>query len=196
VPGRLSRAFFDRPTRSVARALLGCRLVRRIDGQRLSGWIVETEAYIGERDRAAHSSHGRTPRTAVMFGAPGVAYVYFTYGMHWLFNVVTEADGFPAAVLVRALEPVEGVERMQQHRGRRPIRQLCSGPAKLTQALRIDGRHNGVDLCARNSEIWIEAAQQTVRVGRSARIGIERVPEPWLSRPWRYFVKDNRFVSR
>lgn len=180
----------------MARELLGCRLVHRIDGQRLSGLIVETEAYIGENDLAAHSSRGRTPRTEVMFGPPGVAYVYFTYGMHWLFNIVTEADGFPAAVLIRALEPVDGIELMQQQRGARPIQQLCNGPARLTQALRIDKRHNGVDLCARNGAIWIEAAQQKVHIGRSPRIGIDRVPEPWLSKPWRYFVKDSRFVSR
>ena len=102
---RLSRSFYMQPTRQLAQALLGCRLVRRWQGQRLSGLIVETEAYVGETDLACHAHVGRTARNAVMYGKPGLAYVYFTYGMHWLLNVVSEAEGFPAAVLIRALEP-------------------------------------------------------------------------------------------
>lgn len=201
VSTRAARNFFQRPTRTVARELLGYRLVRRLDGQRLSGIIVETEAYIGETDLACHCRHGRTPRTEVMFGKAGVSYVYFVYGVHWMLNVVTEREGFPAAVLIRALEPLDGLTLMQKHRGgSRSLRQLCSGPAKLTQALRIDEQQKGVDLCVRNGNLWLEEAQskpQTrVRIGRSPRIGIERVPEPWRSKPWRYFVKDNEFVSR
>lgn len=180
----------------MARALLGCRLIHCIDGQSLSGLIVETEAYIGERDRACHASRGRTSRTEVMFGKAGVVYVYFTYGMHWMFNIVTEAAGFPAAVLLRALEPIEGIEHMQRYRGHKSLQQLCNGPAKLAQALRIDRRQLGVDLCARNSEIWIERGQPVARIGQSPRIGIDGVPEPWLGKPWRYFVKDNLFVSK
>ncbi|HLF27220.1 MAG TPA: DNA-3-methyladenine glycosylase [Anaerolineae bacterium] len=204
MPPRLSRRFFARPTLRVARELLGCRLVRRCDGRRLSGVIVEAEAYIGAADQACHCRRGRTPRTEVMFGRAGVAYVYFTYGMHWMFNIVTECEGFPAAVLIRALAPVEGIDRMQTHRRQTALKQLCSGPAKLTQALRIDGQHHGVDLCARGGDIWLEAGAPLdprrrgtpVRVGRSARIGVDFAPEPWRSQPWRFYVHGNPFVSK
>ena len=198
MPARLPRRFFARPTLSVARELIGCRLVRRIDGRRLSGTIVEAEAYIGEADLACHCRHGRTPRTEVMFGKPGVAYVYFTYGLHWMFNVVTEHEGFAAAVLIRALEPIEGIDLMRTHRGLASLRQLCSGPAKLTQALRIDKRDNGVDLCRRSSDVWIEAGEplRPRRIGRSSRIGVDFAPEPWRSKAWRFFVRGNPFVSK
>lgn len=195
---RLPRSFFARPTLSVARELLGCRLVRRIDGRRLSGAIVEAEAYVGEADLACHCRHGRTPRTEVMFGKPGVAYVYFTYGMHWMFNIVTEREGFAAAVLIRALEPAEGIALMRRYRKLDALKRLCSGPAKLTQALRIEKRHNGVDLCARGADLWIEAGEPLAagRVGRGPRIGVHYAPEPWRGKPWRFFVKDNPFVSK
>ncbi len=195
---RLTRSFYTHPTRQLAQALLGCRLVRRWHGQRLSGIIVEAEAYIGETDLACHARAGRTLRTAVMYGPPGRAYVYFTYGMHWMLNVVSEAEHFPAAVLIRALEPLEGLDVMQQHRAiPRPI-ELCRGPAKLTQALRIDQTLNGVDLCSRRSDLWIEPGvplpARSVR--RGPRVGLGNTPEPWKSKPWRYWVKDNPFVSK
>jgi DNA-3-methyladenine glycosylase len=216
---RLPRRFFARPTLQVARDLLGCRLVRRSGGRRLAGVIVEVEAYIGEQDLACHCRAGRTPRTTVMFGKPGLAYVYFTYGMHWMLNVVTEREGFAAAVLIRALAPVEGVDVMTQNRSQttksldptlakksepsqafsdRRLQHLCSGPARLTQALRIDGRHNGVDLCARGDDVWIEAGQSIPpsRIRRSPRVGVDYAPEPWRSKPWRFFVKDSPFVSK
>ena len=117
---RLPRSFFSRPTLEVARAILGKRLVRLEGGQRLAGTITEAEAYIGETDLGCHAKAGRTPRTAVMFGPPGHAYVYFTYGMHWMLNFVTEAEGFPAAVLIRALQPIEGLEIMSSRRARPP----------------------------------------------------------------------------
>src|SRR5512135_2758607 len=153
---RLTRSFFARPTRQLAQALLGCRLVRRWEGQRLSGMIVEAEAYIGETDLACHARFGRTPRNTVMYGLPGFAYVYFTYGMHWMLNVVSEREDFPAAVLIRALEPREGIDLMQAARGPRPIGDLTNGPAKLCQALRIDRGMNGVDLTDARGELWIE----------------------------------------
>src|SRR5512139_4318660 len=119
---RLTRSFFVRPTRQLAQALLGCRLVRRWNGQQLSGFIVETEAYIGETDLACHARFGRTPRNTVMYGKPGLAYVYFTYGMHWMLNVVSEGEHFPAAVLIRALEPQAGMDLMLRFRpARRPL---------------------------------------------------------------------------
>src|SRR5512136_44990 len=127
----LPREFYDRPTITVARELLGMRLVRLLDGVRLGGIITETEAYIGEEDLACHARFGRTRRNAVMYGPPGFAYVYFTYGMHWLLNAVTGPEGFPAAVLIRAIQPVEGLEIITARRqGRDTL-----GPAKLTQAL-------------------------------------------------------------
>ncbi len=195
---RLTRTFYTQPTRQLAQALLGCRLVRHWQGRRLSGLIVETEAYIGETDLACHARSGRTARTAVMYGPPGTAYVYFTYGMHWMLNVVSEARHFPAAVLIRALEPQEGLDVMLQLRPvPRPI-ELCRGPAKLTQALRIDRALNGVDLCNRHGELWIEAGSSVPSrsVGRGPRVGLGNTPEPWKSKPWRYWVKDNLFVSR
>ena len=195
---RLTRSFYARPTRQLAQALLGCRLVRRWNGQRLSGFIVEAEAYIGEADLACHARFGRTPRNAVMYGKPGLAYVYFTYGMHWMLNVVSEEEHFPAAVLIRALEPQEGIDQMQQHRPvSRPI-ELCRGPAKLTQALRIDQTLNGVDLCSRHADLWIESGVPLPArsVERGPRVGLFTTPEPWKSKPWRYWVKDNPFVSK
>ena len=195
---RLTRSFYTQPTRQLAPALLGCYLVRRWQGQRLSGLIVETEAYLGETDLACHAHVGRTARNAVMYGKPGLAYVYFTYGMHWLLNVVSEAEDFPAAVLIRALEPQEGLDVMQQHRPvPRPI-ELCRGPAKLTQALRIDQALNGVDLCNRQGALWIEAGEPLpIRsVGRGPRVGLGTTPEPWKSKPWRYWIKHSQFVSK
>jgi DNA-3-methyladenine glycosylase len=195
---RTTRSFYTQPTRDLARALLGCRLVRRWKGQRLSGLIVETEAYIGETDLACHARFGRTSRNAVMYGSPGCAYVYFTYGMHWMLNVVSEAEHFPAAVLIRALEPQEGIDLMSLHRPvLRPI-ELCRGPAKLTQALRIDQALNGVNLCNRRGDLWIEsgAALSARSVERGPRVGLFNTPEPWKSKPWRYWVKDNPFVSK
>ena len=182
---RLTRDFFNRPTLQVARALLGQRLVHRRNGRRLAGLIVETEAYIGERDLASHAPLGRTLRSALMFGLPGHAYVYFTYGMHWMLNFVTEAEDLPAAVLIRAILPEEGLPAMRRRRSREP---LADGPARLTQALGIDGRLNGADLCGRDAVLFVERGPGTRagRVRRAPRVGLGRTPEPWLSRPWNF----------
>ena len=134
-----------------------------------------------------------------MFGPPGHAYVYFTYGMHWMFNVVTEMEGFPAAVLIRALEPVEGIAIMARNRHGRDGVNLCSGPAKLTQALVITRALNGADLCVRRgTELWLEDAPSipAAQIATGPRIGLNSVPEPWKSIPWRFYVRDNPFVSR
>jgi DNA-3-methyladenine glycosylase len=190
---RLPRTFFARPTEQVARDLLGQRLVRLHAGRRLSGLITETEAYIGQDDLACHARFGLTPRSAVMFGPPGHAYVYFTYGMHWMLNVVTEPQGTPAAVLIRALVPEEGLEVMRALRPRpapTPAR-LTDGPAKLAQALGIDKRLNGHDLCARGAELFIEraAAVPDDAVVRGPRIGLNNTPEPWKSVAWNYQIR-------
>jgi len=187
LPSPLPREFFARPTLTVARLLLGMRLVRLLDGQRLSGVILEAEAYIGETDLGCHAKAGRTRRNAVMYGPPGHAYVYFTYGMHWMLNAVTEPEGFPAAVLLRAIQPQERQETISARRQGRD----CIGPAKLTQALAIDGALNGVDLCDPHSGLWIEAGpplpESAILTG--PRIGLYTVPEPWKSIPWRFRVR-------
>ncbi|MGD0877968.1 MAG: DNA-3-methyladenine glycosylase [Anaerolineales bacterium] len=187
MPSPLPREFFARPTLTVARDLLGMRLVRLLDGQRFSGIILEAEAYIGETDMGCHAKAGRTHRNAVMYGPPGRAYVYFTYGMHWMLNAVTEPEGFPAAVLLRAIQPQEGEATISLRRQGRD----CIGPAKLTQALAIDGSLNAVDLCVPQSGLWIETGQPLPEsaVLAGPRVGLYTVPEPWKSIPWRFRVK-------
>jgi DNA-3-methyladenine glycosylase len=186
---RLPRRFFARPTLVVARELLGQRLVHVCGGQRLTGLITETEAYIGQDDLACHARHGRTSRAAVMFGPPGHAYVYFTYGMHWMLNAVTEAEDCPAAVLIRAIMPEAGLKVMRVRRGRDdPPGRLTNGPAKITQALGIDHRLNGQDLCARRACLFVEqgATVPDAQVRRAPRVGLGNTPEPWLSLEWNF----------
>jgi DNA-3-methyladenine glycosylase len=187
---RLSREFFRQPTLLAARELLGTRLVRLQGGQRLAGIIVETEAYIGETDRACHARAGRTARTQVMFGPPGKAYVYFTYGMHWCLNFVTEADGFPAAVLIRSIHPTEGLETIRSRRGEQPPEAWCNGPAKLCQALGVDRSLNGADLCSSDSTLWVESGSPIPDscVTSGPRVGLINTPEPWKSIPWRFWL--------
>lgn len=182
--GPLPRSFYARPTVTVARALLGARLVRIIDGRRLAGVITETEAYVGTQDLGCHAKAGVTPRTRVMFGPPGRAYVYFTYGNHWMLCVVTERAGFPAAVLIRAFHPTEGAHEVARRRGGRDT----SGPGKLTQALGIAREQNDTDMTSRDAGLWIERGW---RVSKSStvvgpRVGLNNVPEPWKSMPWRF----------
>ncbi|MFN0058720.1 MAG: DNA-3-methyladenine glycosylase [Planctomycetota bacterium] len=197
-PTPLPRAFYARSTLVVARELIGKTLVREVAGVRLAARVVEVEAYIGERDRACHARAGQTARTAVMYGEPGHTYVYFTYGMHWMLNVVTERRGFPAAVLIRALEPVAGIEAMRARRGGVRDRDLLRGPARLCQAFGIHRAANGADLCDVSQGLWFESGAPVARaaIARSARIGLGQTPEPWLSRPWRFALRDSPFVSR
>jgi DNA-3-methyladenine glycosylase len=189
----LPASFYNRPTLTVARELLGARLVRILDGVKLVGIIVETEAYIGENDLACHAKAGLTPRTAPMYGPAGHAYVYFTYGNHWMLNAVTEREGFPAAVLIRAIQPIEGVEVMMARRkGRDTL-----GPGKLTQAMGITKSENQVNLTESASGLWIEAGQiiPEKSVTKSPRVGLNKTPEPWLSKPWRFLVKDISVIA-
>jgi len=187
VDNPLTFEFYNRPTLTLARDLLGRRLVRVLDGRRLAGIIIETEAYIGEEDLGCHAHSGRTQRNAVMYGSPGHAYVYFTYGMHWMLNVVTEREGSPAAVLLRAMRPVEGVDTISARRNGRDT----LGPAKLTQALGIDGGQNGLDLCGEEGGLWIEPGEPVAEgvVETGPRVGLFTVPEPWKSIAWRFRVK-------
>jgi DNA-3-methyladenine glycosylase len=184
----LPHSFYNRPTLTVARELIGARLVRILDGVKLVGVIYETEAYIGEDDLACHAKAGLTKRTAPMYGPPGHAYVYFTYGNHWMLNAVAERKGFPAAVLIRAIQPVEGVDVMMERRQGRDT----FGPGKLTQAMGITKSENNADLTESNSLLRIEAGisvpDSSVTIG--ARVGLNNTPEPWLSKPWRFLVKE------
>ena len=183
----LPREFYNRSTLKVARELLGARLVQILNGQKLVGIITETEAYISEKDLACHAKAGRTPRTQIMYGPPGHAYVYFTYGNHWMLNVVTERENFPAAVLIRAIQPLEGIEIMSERRSGRDT----FGPGKLTQAMGITKSENGVDLTATASSLRIEAGITVPNslVTKGPRVGLNSTPEPWLSKPWRFLAK-------
>jgi DNA-3-methyladenine glycosylase len=197
---RLPRSFYDRDTRTVARELLGMCMVRvLVDGQRLSGIIVEAEAYRPD-DPASHSFRGKTERTAPMFMRPGRAYVYFTYGMHYCFNVVTEPEGVAAAVLIRALQPQEGIDVMRANRAAGKFLRdvdLCRGPGRLCQALQIDRAFSGYDMQQRGSALFIERgpAIPNPQVRTSPRIGVSGSVVA-KSIAWRWFVADNLFVSR
>jgi DNA-3-methyladenine glycosylase len=189
---KLGRAFYDRPTLDVARDLLGKVLVHSRRGRCTSGVIVEVEAYIGESDPACHAAPGPTPRNRPLYGAPGHAYVYLNYGVHCLVNVVTEAPGCPAAILIRALEPLDGVETMRSRRGRsvRRDHDLCRGPGNLTRAMAITLAENRVDLTG--DRLFIE--DRRVAPGRvvwSPRVGIT----VGTDRAWRASVAGHPAVS-
>lgn len=194
----LKRDFYNRNACQIARELLGTRLVRVINGQRVSGMIVETEAY-REGDAASHAHNGRTPRNTPMWETPGLTYVYLTYGMHWLLNAVVESENAPAAVLIRAIEPIEGLDIIAENRQGRPPREWTNGPARMTAALSINIKQNQIDLTTKTDGLWIEAAESISdsEVCTGARIGLgKNVSEPWLSMPWRWWIKDNPHVSR
>jgi DNA-3-methyladenine glycosylase len=184
----VNREFFDRSVHEVARDLIGCRLAV---GE-TAGLIVETEAYEAS-DPACHAYIGRTARNEVLFGPPGHAYVYFSYGIHSLLNFVTEPEGTASAVLIRALEPTEGIELMRERRGREKVEELCSGPGKLTEALGVDLSLNGADLFEPPFELSSPAGEWAdAEVVTGPRIGITKAAEL----PWRYCVAGNRHVSR
>lgn len=193
---RLPRAFFERPTLEVARDLLGRRLVRRVRGRRISGRIVEVEAYIGEDDQASHASVGRTARNAVMYGPPGYAYVYMIYGQHHCLNIVTEPEGFPAAILIRALEPEEGLSWIARRRPGIPMRDWLRGPGRVCAGLGIDRTFNGHDLCAPDAQLWIEVGEPVpddqVVTGPRVRVRGDLLAR---TRPWRFYIRDHPCVS-
>ena len=184
----LSSDFYNRPVLDVAHDLLGMRLVRILENTRTAGIIIETEAYDGENDLACHAHVGKTRRNETMFGPPGHAYVYFTYGMHWLLNCVTGLEGYPAAVLIRSIFPTENIESIAWRRNPAKEKDWCNGPAKLTRAFCIDKQLNGANLCSKKSPVFIELAETIPEnfVHTLSRVGIGSVPEPWRSKPWRY----------
>jgi DNA-3-methyladenine glycosylase len=188
--------FYSRSALDTARNLIGKLLVRRYLDQLIGGVIIETEAYQGEEDLGCHAKAGLTQRTKIMYGPPGHAYIYFTYGMHWMLNAVTCPTGSPAAVLIRGIEPVYGLDMMRSLRQQPPTRTPGSlnkgwtdGPAKLCQAFSLDGKLNGINLCDSNSDLWISNSGFDVpenEITRTPRIGMNNVPEPWKSIPWRF----------
>ena len=192
---KLDRSFYARPALDVASDLLGKVLVRRLNGQKLSGMIVETEAYVGPHDLACHASKGKTPRTSIMFGPPGFAYVYMIYGFYFCLNVVTEDEGYPAAVLVRAVEPLENVSAMRQLR-QNPERDtnIASGPGKLCMAMSINKQLNGEDLTG--NIVSIEDRRiDPGPIHTSPRVGVDYAGE-YKDKPWRFFLANNPHVSR
>jgi DNA-3-methyladenine glycosylase len=193
--GKLPREFYAQPVLTVARQCIGKILVHRSPEGEAAGRIVEAEAYRGPLDLAAHSARGLTKRTTAMFGPPGHAYVYLLYGISWAMNIVTTAEGKPHAVLIRALEPVRGLELMARRR-RKPAtsRELTNGPGKLTSALGITGADYGRDLC--DDELFLEQGEALARarIGRSPRINVDYAGE-WAALPWRFYERGNRYVS-
>jgi DNA-3-methyladenine glycosylase len=188
----MQREFYARPVLTVARESIGKILVHRTQEGEAAGRIVEAEAYRGPLDLAAHSSRGLTRRTAAMFGPPGHAYVYLLYGLSWALNLVVASEGEPHAVLIRALEPVRGIELMMQRRRKPAIaRELTNGPGKLTQALGITGAEYGIDLC--DDVLFLEDGP-CGPIGRSPRINVDYAGE-WASKPWRFHERGNRYVS-
>ena len=188
----LSRAFYARPTSEVARRLLGHLVASRVGRWLVVGRIVETEAYLGPHDPACHAyGHRRTPRTEALYDRPATAYVYFTYGMHWCLNVVTERVDYPAAVLIRALEPLEGLDVMRRRRGGVPDRALCAGPARLCQALGITGVENGTSLIEGRVRI-LRGSGPRSPVSVTPRIGVTQAAD-W---PLRFLIAGSPWVSR
>lgn len=200
---KLPKKFFEQPTMKVAKLLLGKFLIRRIGRRIISGKIVETEAYIGPNDLASHASRGKTPRTSVMFGPPGHAYVYLVYGLNYCFNIVTEKKDYPAAVLIRALEPTDGINIMFKNRRANKIKSrlsalksIASGPGKLCQALRIDKSLNNIALT--KNTIWIEDRGLEIKPSEiiaSKRIGVDYAGD-YKNKPWRFYLKGSNFISK
>lgn len=191
---KLPRSFYEQSTVEVARQLLGKYLVRKHPDGTTVGRIVETEAYIGPEDKACHASRGRTARTEVMFGPAGYAYVYFVYGFHHMLNLVTEDMGFPAAVLIRAVEPVDGITLMKKRRRTEAPRNLASGPGKLCEAFSIDRSLNGIDLCG-PLLFAIDAGEPAPKIAAKPRIGVDYAGR-WKDKPWRFLIPGNEFVSK
>lgn len=196
MPGnKLPRDFYAQPVLKVARECIGKVLVHRSPEGETAGRIVEAEAYRGPLDLAAHSSRGLTKRTAAMFGPPGYAYIYLLYGISWALNLVAAAEHEPHAVLIRALEPVRGLELMARRRKMPSAsRELTNGPGKLTMAMGITGALYGEDLCGRVLFLEEPAEKVAIRIGRSPRINVDYSGD-WKLKPWRFYERGNRYVS-
>jgi DNA-3-methyladenine glycosylase len=192
---KLPRTFYDRPVLAVARESIGKILVHRTPEGIAAGRIVEAEAYRGPLDLAAHSARGLTKRTAAMYGPAGHAYVYLLYGISWAMNIVAAAEGEPHAILIRAIEPVAGIDLMVSRRNKAAgSRELTNGPGKLTHALAITGKDYGRDLCGDELFLEEDGDRRKFRVGRSMRINVDYAGS-WAARPWRFYERGNRYVS-
>ena len=190
---KLPREFYLRDGVTVARDLIGKKLVTNLPDGLASGIIVETEAYMGKLDAAAHSYRGRTERTKIFFGAGGFVYVYLIYGMHLCTNVVANVENVPEAVLIRALEPLDGVELMKSRRGKKNLRELCSGPGKLSQALGVTKNFYGADLCG--DEIFIEPVENfCAQITATKRINVDYAGDA-ANYLWRFIAVGNKFLS-
>jgi len=221
---RLSKKFYSQNTFKLAQLLLGKYLIRKIGKNILIGKIAETEAYYGPNDKASHASRGKTERTKLMFGRSGTAYIYQIYGLYYCFNIVTEAKDFPAAILIRAVEPIEGIKQMQINRGCHPelsrrmtrrrhgstmpvlsqaegltmTKNLTNGPAKLCQAFKIDKKLNGLNLISSNQLYLAANPQENIKksqIQSAKRIGVDYAGS-YRHKPWRYYLKNNHFVSK
>ncbi len=191
-PAPLPRSFFESPAWQTAPKLLGCQIVRTFKEGAARVLITETEAYQGTEDLACHARSGLTKRNAAMFGPPGHAYVYFTYGMHWMLNIVCEAESYPAAVLIRAVHPIAGAELLESRRPNLAYRSnWLNGPAKLTQALGIDREENGADVCDCQAALYLAPGISVPlkAIQNGPRVGIAYAPEPWKSMPWRWRIR-------
>lgn len=196
----LPKSFYNRPTLRVAQDLLGCFLVRKISslnkggrGKILRYKIVETEAYCGSNDLASHANRGRTERNGVMFGEPGIIYVYFTYGMHYMLNIVTEKKDYPAAVLIRAVEPISQNIKHITHNILK-----TNGPAKLTKFLQIDKRFNNLPVYTKKRDLWIEGRAENLKpsqIVKTVRIGVDYA-RGYKDKKWRFYIRGNEFVSK
>lgn len=189
---RIPQDFYDQPTLDIARSLLGKYLIRPCDQNLLVGKIVETEAYIGEDDPACHAAVGKTSRNEVMYGPPAYAYIYFIYGMYYCLNVVTEKEGFPAAVLLRALEPIAGFDIIKQNRQTEKIYHLTNGPGKICQAFKLDRNFNGENLRGNKLYIGIGEEIRGDNIAQTARFGIKK----GIEHRWRFYIKDSLYVSQ
>ena len=193
----MNHLFFRQDTVELARKLLGCLLVHRTSDGVAGGMIVEAEAYVGAIDKACHAYRNRSERTEIMYHDGGYAYVYFIYGMHHCFNVVTGPEGEGNAVLIRALEPVIGLELMQRRRNTKSVQNLCNGPGKICQALAISKNEYGLDLCATDSPLRLIRYRHIpgAKIGATPRINVAYAEEA-AAWPWRFYVKDNLYVSK
>jgi DNA-3-methyladenine glycosylase len=191
VKNKIPEDFFIKNVEALARDLLGCELIHESAEGVTAGLIVETEAY-HQSDPASHTYNGQTARTKVMFGPPGHIYVYFTYGMHWCFNITAEEEGIGSAVLIRALEPTRGIDLMKKRRGKEHESELCSGPSKLVQAMGINKSDYGKRIDSGEFRLNPRAEAANLDIGNGPRIGIKKA----VNKPWRFWLENNSFVSR
>ena len=190
---RLNRDFYNRSTLKVAKELLGKVLARQTPQGKISGIITETEAYCGPRDLASHASRGKTERTKTMFGLAGHLYIYLIYGMYYCLNIVTEKENYPAAVLIRSIQPIEGINLMKKYRPKVKKENLADGPGKLCLAFNLSKKQNSLDIC-NSKEIWVEENRDKIKLSQiiaTPRVGVDYAGPYWSKKKWRFLMKNN-----